>query len=388
MYLIFIPSHPGGCTIMMTFAHSTPGKNVGTRHYVSITLSGKVPVASSTMGRRCIMRICLSLMLMLIFASGYMYFFEKQKWQVERLMLLQGQLGDKETSRPVNNLTYPVFRHPLAPPYPYPYKFLINQEDKCKGRNPFLVLLVIGATRDLETRHAIRETWGNDSNYDVDVVTIFLLGLSNIATDRFQQMLEEESEAFGDIVQQDFMDTYYNLTLKSLMGMEWVAKFCPTASYVVKIDNDMFLNVDYLVHQLLRPELPVRTNYFTGYIVINTGPLRGEKYKWYVPKEIYPNDTYPPYASGPGYVFSADMAKKIYDISQQIRVIPMEDSFMGICLFELKIRPTVPPGNIFNGHRIDYDRCRFNKLVTVHHYGSAELRTVWTDFWTKKSSGC
>ncbi|PIO40250.1 hypothetical protein AB205_0106420 [Aquarana catesbeiana] len=136
------------------------------------------------------------------------------------------------------------------------------------------------------------------------------------------------------------------------------------ASYVVKIDDDMFLNVDYLVRQLLRPELPVHATYFTGHIWKNAGQLR-----------VYPNDTYPPYCSGPGYVFSADMAKKIYDIAQVIRVIPMEDAFMGICLYELHIAPTASPCGIFNGHRINYNRCQFNKLITVHHYGITELRT-------------
>ncbi|XP_040202380.1 beta-1,3-galactosyltransferase 2-like [Rana temporaria] len=345
------------------------------------------------MGRRCFARISISLVLTLMFASGYLYY-ENEEWLNKRLMVFRGHLSDQEIPPtpppppPVNNLTYPGFKHPLAPPYPYPYKFLINQEKKCKDRNPFLVIIVIGMSHDIDSRHVIRETWGNESNYDVDVVRIFLIGIPKLIVKRTQKMLEEESEAFGDIVQQDFMDTYYNLTLKTLMGMEWVVKFCPTASYVVKIDNDMFLNVDYLVHQLLRPELPVRTNYFTGYIVKNTGPLRGKAYKWYVPKEVYPNDTYPPYCSGPGYVFSADMAKKIYDISQVIRVIPMEDSFMGICLYELHIPPTEPPPGIFNGHRIQYNRCRFNKLITVHHYGGSELRTVWADFWTYKTSGC
>ncbi|XP_075061160.1 beta-1,3-galactosyltransferase 2-like [Mixophyes fleayi] len=328
------------------------------------------------MGARILKYIFMVLIVM--FTSGYLSY----RSTTEDLLIFQAK------KIPVNNLTYPVFQHPLAPPYPFPYKFLINQPEKCKDRNPFLIILVISEIQDIESRIAIRETWGKESNYDVDVLRIFLVGLSKLATDRAQWMLEEESEAFGDIVQQDFLDTYYNLTLKSLMGMEWVVKFCPTASYIMKIDNDMFLNVDYLVHQLLRPELPVRTNFFTGYIVANTKPLRSKAYKWYVPKEVYPNDTYPPYCSGPGYVFSVDMAKKIYDVSQVIRVIPMEDSFMGICLHELKIPPTNPTWGIFNGHRIDYDRCKFKKLITVHHYEKKELRIVWADFWTNRSLAC
>uniref|UniRef100_A0A8C5M339 Hexosyltransferase n=1 Tax=Leptobrachium leishanense TaxID=445787 RepID=A0A8C5M339_9ANUR len=279
-------------------------------------------------------------------------------------------------------------RHPLVPPYPYPYKFLINPQKKCSNRNPFLVILVPIRCHDLESRLTIRQTWGNESNYPgLNVITLFLVGISTVRTRPVQQMLEEESAAFGDIAQQDFLDTYYNLTLKTLMGMEWVSKFCPSASYVAKIDNDMFINVEYLVHQLLRPELSVRTNYFTGDIYSNTGPLRDPAYKWYVPVEVYPNKTYPPYCVGTAYVFSADMARKIYDIAQVLMAIPMEDVYIGICLFELHIPPTNPPGHIFN--RYDkYNRCTFNRLIAVHVRGNDELKTIWDDFWAQKFLSC
>ncbi|XP_077329575.1 beta-1,3-galactosyltransferase 2-like [Lithobates pipiens] len=344
-------------------------------------------MAFNPMGQRRVMRIYRCLVFTIMFASGYLYL-KNEEWFVNRLMVFRELLSDQKIPPPINNLTYPGFKHPLAPPYPYPYKFLINQEKKCNDRYPFLVIMVTGRLDDIDSRHAIRETWGNESNYDVDVVRIFLVGLPKIFVKRTQRMLEEESEAFGDIVQQDFMDTYYNLTLKTLMGIEWVAKFCPTTSYVLKIDDDLFLNVDYLVHQLLCPELPVRTNYFTGQILKDTGPLRDKNYKWYVPKEVYPNDTYPPYCIGTGYVFSVDMVKKIYDISQVIRIIPIEDSFMGICLYELNISPIAPPPGIFNSHWIEYNHCRFKKLILVHHYKANELRKVWADFWTNKTSGC
>ncbi|XP_069806738.1 beta-1,3-galactosyltransferase 2-like [Dendropsophus ebraccatus] len=301
---------------------------------------------------------------------------------------IQSSITLNEIKRPVNILTYPAFQHPLAPPYPYPYKFLINQPDKCKNRNPFLVILILGKCHDVESRNTIRDTWGNESLYVVDVVRIFLVGLPVRFSDQTQSLLKEESEAFEDIIQQDFMDTYYNLTLKTLMGMEWVTKFCPSASYVMKTDNDIFLNVDYLVHKVLYPDLPVLQNYFTGYIVSNTKPMRRRVYKWYVPKEVYPNDTYPPYCSGPGYLFSVDMAKKIYDISQEIRVIPMEDAFMGICLYELHIPPTEPPPKNFLPFRVNYDLCIFKNVVMVHHYGGKELRTVWEDFWANRSRKC
>ncbi|KAM9312048.1 beta-1,3-galactosyltransferase 1-like [Gastrophryne carolinensis] len=349
------------------------------KHEVSVRTSGYQIMASSKVIKCSIILIVLILMYGLL----YMFYYQKNaNWS------LRVYLEGKEAQKPVNNLTYPAFRHPLAPPYPYPYKFIFNQADKCKGRNPFLVVMVMGDVHDIASRNAIRVTWGNVSLYDLDVVLIFLVGVPKVASNEVQVMLEEENTIYGDIVQQDFMDTYYNLTLKTLMGMEWVMKFCSTASYVMKIDNDMFLKVDYLSHRFLRPDLPLRTNYFTGLIVNNTGPIRDKAYKWYVPKEVYPSKIYPPYCSGPGYLFSADMAKKVYTISQVIRVIPMEDAYTGICLHELKIPPTKSPPGLFNGHWIKYNRCQFHKLITVHHYGKDKLQEIWDDFWGLKTKGC
>ncbi|KAM3926123.1 beta-1,3-galactosyltransferase 1-like [Leptodactylus fuscus] len=326
----------------------------------------------------------LLLMIFMVF-SGYFYYERK----IELINKgIQQSIRSLHRKKPVNNNTYPAFRHPLAPPYPYPYKFLINQPDKCKNRKPFLVIMVLVQSHDVETRHTIRETWGNESIYDVDVVRIFLVGLPQDAPDRTQRLLEEESEAFGDIVQQDFMDTYNNLTLKTLMGMEWVTKFCSSASYVMKVDSDVFFNVDYLVHWLLHPELPVRNNYFTGNLITYASPRRVQGSKWYMPKEIYSHDIYPPYCAGPGYVFSADLAKKIYDVAQEFCVTPLEDVFIGICLYELHIPPTNTPGGKFNIHKLKYDLCKFKNIVTTHHYAGKELRTVWADFWTKKSQKC
>ncbi|XP_063302007.1 beta-1,3-galactosyltransferase 2-like [Pelobates fuscus] len=326
--------------------------------------------------------------ILLIFLPGLFFIFGMKTNFINKWSVTQ----EHEKSNPYPEQTTiekSTTRHPLAPPYPYPYRFLINSQDKCLNRKPFLVILVISNCHDIAARNAIRQTWGNESNYiNVDMVNVFLVGMSPTASGRVQTMLEEESETFGDIIQQDFLDKYYNLTIKSLMGFQWVTQFCPSARYVLKTDSDTFINVEYLVHQILFPEQPVRTNYFSGNIVANTGPLRAKAYKWYVPVEVYPNDTYPPYCSGPTYVFSVDMAKKIYDIAQIIKVIPMEDSFMGICLYHMNIPPTEPPKNVFVGGRIEYDHCKFKKLITVHHYQKEELINVWQDFWGNKIYKC
>ena len=58
-----------------------------------------------------------------------------------------------------------------------------------------------------------------------------------------QQLLKWESEHFEDIIQGDFRDTYRNLTYKNLMGKLWVTKFCTQAEFVIKTDDDVFIDL-------------------------------------------------------------------------------------------------------------------------------------------------
>lgn len=279
-----------------------------------------------------------------------------------------------------------VITYPLDFVYPYNYSFILNEPDKCKHGHPFLVLLILTQANEIGSRHAIRQTWGNESLVpDVSVLRLFLLGISKHFTDELQDMLEEESMLYHDIIQQNFMDTYINLTIKTMMGLQWVNTFCPSVPYIMKIDDDMFLNTEYLV-KFLNPGMPRRKDYFTGYVVRGTQPVRAKWYRYYLPKELYEPDYFPPYCGGPGYLLSGDMAKKIYDIAHVIKPFHVEDAFMGVCLEKLKINITMSPESIFNGEKIQYNKCQYSKLITVHHFDPNELLNIWPDFMTAKDT--
>ena len=50
--------------------------------------------------------------------------------------------------------------------------------------------------------------------------------LGNSLNDTKQQDVINESEQYGDIVQESFLDTYANLTVKSLMLLKWFTTSC------------------------------------------------------------------------------------------------------------------------------------------------------------------
>ncbi|XP_015264289.1 PREDICTED: beta-1,3-galactosyltransferase 2-like [Gekko japonicus] len=265
----------------------------------------------------------------------------------------------------------------------YPYHFLINESDKCTKRIPFLILLIATKFSDHEHRQAIRRTWGNKKVVPgVEIIRLFMLGVNERVPN---QAILRESWRYHDIIQQDFVDTYKNLTLKTLMGMKWVATYCSKASFVMKTDSDMFVNTEYLIQKLLwNVKLP-KTDYFTGSIMTGYQPHRVNTSKWYMPKEMYPEDEYPSFCSGTGYVFSTDVATRILSRSLKVPYVYLEDIYVALCLKKEGISLTPPPRKaLFNIHSIPFSPCTYHSLITSHEISPSILLFFWKTLQDKK----
>ncbi|KAH0513558.1 Beta-1,3-galactosyltransferase 5 [Microtus ochrogaster] len=265
-------------------------------------------------------------------------------------------------------------------------KFLQLPDIDCKQKPPFLVLLVTSSHKQLEARMTIRKTWGREAEiHGRNVKTLFLLGASD-STDEMNATAQEGKQ-HRDIIQKDFKDVYYNLTLKTMMGMEWVHHFCPQAAFVMKTDSDVFVNVVYLTDLLLKKNKTSR--FFTGYIKSNDLPIRKKSSKWFVSKFEYPQDKYPPFCSGTGYVFSSDVASKVYDVSDSVPFLKLEDVFVGLCLAMLKIQPeelhTEPT---FFPDSLRFSVCRFQKIVTCHSVTPQDLFIYWQILENSQEQDC
>ncbi|XP_078391622.1 beta-1,3-galactosyltransferase 5-like [Cetorhinus maximus] len=252
------------------------------------------------------------------------------------------------------------------------HSFLMLPNSSCDTSPPFLVLLVTSAQDQLEARSVIRQTWGRArTTHGKRVVSYFLLGYSR----EHQEQLLKESSLHKDIIQKNFTDTYYNLTTKVLMGLEWVSRFCPSTSFVMKTDSDMFVNTDHLTKLLLGMN---HTDIFTGFIMWNSGPIREKFSKWYVSEQEYPQETYPPFCSGTGYMLSADVAHRVWIISRTVPHFKLEDVYVGLCLAELKITPVeIHLEQKFYNWNVKFSVCGFRKLITSHRVKPYELLIYW-----------
>ncbi|CAO2632524.1 Beta-1,3-galactosyltransferase 5 [Lemmus lemmus] len=246
-------------------------------------------------------------------------------------------------------------------------KFLQLPDIDCKQKPPFLVLLVTSTHKQLAARMAIRKTWGRETEVrGQHVKTLFLLGASD-STDEMNATAQEGKQ-HRDIIQKDFKDVYFNLTLKTM------------AAFVMKTDSDVFVNVGYLTELLLKKNKTSR--FFTGYI-------KQKFNKWFVSKFEYPWDKYPPFCSGTGYVFSSDVASKVYNVSESVPFLKLEDVFVGLCLAKLKIRPEeLHTKQTFFPGGLRFSVCRFQKIVTCHFMTPQDLLTYWQALENSQEQDC
>lgn len=264
--------------------------------------------------------------------------------------------------------------------YPYEYYFVINEPKTCEQQKPFLVLMVPVAPHNRAHRDVIRSTWGGESLVlDKVVKLFFLLGLqTGEGAEQIQDQLLQESKEHRDLIQSDFLDCYKNLTIKTMVMLEWLDSYCSSASYAMKIDSDMFLNLSNLVRMLLNAP---KTNYMTGLVAREAAVLRDKSSKWYVPEELYSNPTYPPYALGLGYVLSLDLPKKLVEASRHVKPIYIEDVFLGFCMQHLGMEPTDPPsGGLYHVFPVDYSRCAYSRLVATTTHEHTDRVKDWNDF--------
>ncbi|XP_034399343.1 beta-1,3-galactosyltransferase 2-like isoform X2 [Cyclopterus lumpus] len=272
--------------------------------------------------------------------------------------------------------------------YPSQYSITVDEPHRCLQERPFLVLMIPVAPNNREARDTIRNTWGKETTVLGKVVShYFLLGMSKEedGTESIKEQVLEESRRHHDILQSDFLDSYNNLTIKTMVMFEWLSSHCPNTSFAMKIDSDMFLNVRNLVDMLWKAP---RHLYMTGMLASGASVLRDHTSKWFLPVSVFPENYFPPYALGLGYVFSLDLPKRILEASAHVKAIYIEDAYVGLCMRHLGIVLTDPPrGDLFQGMVPDEtSNCYWTSVITTILKNSDQLSLVWRVY--QSQDGC
>lgn len=180
------------------------------------------------------------------------------------------------------------FTYPLQNLTDDDYERLINITDfkfkrlntVCDGAQPLLLILVHTSPANFAKRKTIRETWGQKRD---NVRIAFMLGeFDNV---NVTKELEEEHFKHRDFVQGNFIDSYRNMTYKHGMVFKYAVYHCPDAKYILKTDDDIYVNTPTMLDFLTQDLSPYgASNLLLCNIYRKPRVLRSYRSKWHVSK--------------------------------------------------------------------------------------------------------
>ncbi|KAL3118742.1 hypothetical protein niasHT_000502 [Heterodera trifolii] len=179
--------------------------------------------------------------------------------------------------------------------------------------------------------------------------------------DNVQQQLNEEQNKHGDLLLlHGFVDQYLNLHFKLYGGFGWQQRHCADAKWLIKVDDDTVIHLPRMAHWIENkfrhiatkhpllfvgvggPRLPLRDSkgpfrkWPKGRVQISAARFSRGKisaarfgvavcYYWYVSREMYPGEMYPPFVIGGGYMATTETVKAILAQTHKINVLYLED---------------------------------------------------------------
>ncbi|XP_053201830.1 beta-1,3-galactosyltransferase 5-like [Panonychus citri] len=190
----------------------------------------------------------------------------------------------------------------------------ISPDDDSNSVDIFLLIFIHSAPNNFKKRKIIRDTWASSQNISFSQIRrVFLLGL--VDDIELQRSINQENKIHGDIIQGNFVDTYRNLTYKHVMGLKWITYYCRSAKFVLKTDDDIFVDTYQLINHLkglMINSLTQPKRLINCFVVRNPYPKRSANSKWKVTYQEFPGKHYPDYCSGWVIIFTSYAVFELY----------------------------------------------------------------------------
>ncbi|XP_068445964.1 UDP-GlcNAc:betaGal beta-1,3-N-acetylglucosaminyltransferase 7 [Clinocottus analis] len=263
------------------------------------------------------------------------------------------------------------------------FPMILNHPEKCSGEVYLLTVIKSVATQH-DRREVIRKTWGREQEvHGKKVKTLFLLGKPSSAAEavHHQKLVEYEDYIYRDILQWDFLDSFFNLTLKETHFLKWFHTYCPAVRFVFKGDDDVFVSVENIFEYL--ESTSDATDLFVGDVMVKARPIRKKESKYYIPQALYNKTLYPPYAGGGGFLMDGPLARRLHWAADTLELYPIDDVFLGMCLEVLQVSPI--KHNAFKtfglvrnkNSKLNREPCFFKSMIVVHKLLPSDLMHMW-----------
>ncbi|KAK3089250.1 hypothetical protein FSP39_002086 [Pinctada imbricata] len=257
----------------------------------------------------------------------------------------------------------------------------------CRKNIDYLILIMSHGD-NYNRRQAIRRTWCKSADRNTSFIPwqcVFVIGQSDSLKGKpneISETLKHEITVHNDILLGSYYDTYRNLTLKTMHGLHWMNQNCD-ANIVLKTDDDCFVNTR-LLHSLILHHQD-SSNLYIGRVMTEQNKrkvIRNPENRWHVLKSAYSLDTYPPYASGAGYLLSKDVVKQFVKICNYVHLIPIEDAYIGLLAEELGVTPINSAR--FTLEVSGWSMCNFAYIIVMHKVEYDMQDEMWTKSFRAK----
>ena len=191
-------------------------------------------------------------------------------------------------------------------------------------------LLVLVMTRvDGKQRNAVRKTWFQEAKkLSPKVLAKFVVGTYGLSNTTVESLYSEHRQYQDMIFFPSLIDKYENLTLKTLLCMQWIEQNVEM-EYWLKTDDDSYV----LIKKMLS-ELEVRNSTiglywgFMHYYSPVRSPLQknDKEHNWFLCR------TFLPFVSGGGYIISADAIHAVVANADMIQLYANEDTSVAVWL--------------------------------------------------------
>lgn len=196
----------------------------------------------------------------------------------------------------------------------------------------------------------------------------------------FQGRLTTESNVNGDMIFDNFTESYLNLTIKTLRMLKWVNRHCGNVRYMVKIDDDVYLNTPLLLNFLLGLDIPTGANLIAGHKYKNIRIDSDPSSKWYTPHFLWVAGSFPDFVGGFNYILGSTARADLYHSALNNPLFHLEDVFLTGMVRESHLKVgVVDIPEIYVGWNIK-DKfttfpCHFlHNIVTIHSLTASEIK--------------
>ncbi|XP_042888070.1 beta-1,3-galactosyltransferase brn-like [Penaeus japonicus] len=353
----------------------------------SIWRRGKMRMALSRRRCSCLFGWFMCLLVLLYVSGMYQYLLA---WSYSKHYTHWGPLlsldpimekiraGEEVAQKPVTEFTH---------------TYIHSNTEKCETQDSIRLMYVVkSAAENFDKRKGIRNSWGFEGRFsDVEIRTVFLLG-AKPSEPYLQERIDKEAEEYKDIIQADFIDSYFNNTLKAMMGLHWTYQHCQYVKYFLFIDDDYYVSTrnmlrflrdpanypQYLEKYVVSAVNEYKDFLYAGYVFNDSRPIRWIFNKWYVSLEEYPYSHWPPYVTAGAYVLSRKSLEYLYIGSLYTNYFRFDDIFLGMAAKKAGLTP-------FHHREFYFDKKPYSKenykwVIASHGFDDpGELQNVWSE---------